>query len=244
MYLHRYGISTHPLPRRIIARGAAKLPSLELHPPRLKVFKLTKQECSANLDGAFHPWVVLSAGDTISALCTKLAESVSANAQTHTPYRVWKLESAYDDWNNPEYPSSQLFAAGGKIVESSSKTLEEEGILSDDTFTVEFKQPEGWIVETPKPVETSVRLEPAPIFNSKDGFFNKMGLSGSSIPPKTNGGFTSALTGPSSGSGSKLSAFSLTTINRNTKTLEPGTLGLGNMCVVCQYSISLLLMVV
>lgn len=215
---------------------------MELHPPRLKVFKLTKQDCTVNSDSASHPWLVLSAGDTISTLCTKLAESVSASALSHTPYRIWKLESEYDDWSNLEYPSSQLFAAGGKIVESTARTLEEDGIQSDDAFAVEFKQPEGWIVETPKPVEKSVNLEPAPIFNSKDGFFNKMGSSSTYTPPKTNGGIISAFNGSSSSS--KISAFSLTTNNRNTKTLEPGTLGLGNMYVSCQWYFAFLLTVV
>lgn len=121
-----------------------------------------------------------------------------------------------------EYPASQLPITDAKIIDSSDKTLEEEGIESDETFIVEFKQSDGWIAEAPKVV-----LQPAPLFGSNGGFFDRM----SSDFHSTQYNFYGTSVGTSF---SKTASGPLTLVNNNKnfmKTLEPGTLGLGNMSV-------------
>jgi len=225
----RYGPAIHPLPRRVIARGAAKLPALELLPLRLKVFRLVKSLGSTN---SSHPWVTISAGETIGELCTKLADAVSPDKETKSPYRVWNLKADLDDRTETEFLGSQLPTSDAKIVEESDKSLEEDGIVSDDAFVVEFKQPDGWIADAPKAVQTGVvALENSqPLFNSREGFFNRM----STLSPQRSANsytrtvFSDRLTN----SASRSTSTAMTVVNKSfMKKLEPGTLGLGNMSV-------------
>lgn len=218
----RYGSPTHPLPRAVIARGITKQTTLELHPLRLKVFRLVKS--SAEGANTPHLWVTISAGESITALCSKLLHVVALTAED-VPYRVWKIGT--NDSDGIEYLASQLSISDAKIIDASDKTLEEDGIESDDAFVVEFKQSDGWIVEAPKAI-----LQPAPLFESADGFFNRMSStfspSSSSLPYKN-------IFNTSEISSSKTPSVSLTLSNGNKnfmKALEPGTLGLGNMSVI------------
>ncbi|KAF8906237.1 hypothetical protein CPB84DRAFT_1844494 [Gymnopilus junonius] len=221
-----YGPSTQPLPRRVIARGAAKLPAIEFHPLRLKVFRLVKS--SADQSSTPHEWLTISAGETISRLCTDLASKVAPDTEIR-PYRVWTPGMSFEDVAEVEICGSQLLTSDAKIVEESDKTLEEEGVELDDPFIVEFKQPDGWIVELPKPVQTITTFEPRPLFNSSDGFFNKMSTNHVSATPsvslyKPTGIYNSF----------KTTSTALALANKSiTKTLESGTLGLGNMGNTC-----------
>lgn len=230
----RYGPAIHPLPRRVIARGATKLPSLELLPLRLKVFKLVKSLGSTNPP---HPWVTISAGETIAELCTKLAHAISPDTDTTSPYRVWNLTADVDDKTETEFLVSRLPASNAKIIEGSDKTLEEHGIESDDTFVVEFKQPDGWIVDAPKADQTkAVALENfRPLFNSNEGFFNRMSPLSSQRSADSYGGM--GLYDRLTSSASRSPSTAVTVGNKSLmKTLEPGTLGLGNMSVQCSES--------
>lgn len=150
-----YGPPQQPVPRRVIARGSAKLPSLELYPLQLKAFRLVREDPQAGSNESPFPKLVISAGETVGNLCSELVKAVSPNLETHIPYRVWKLENGHGEWEYGEYPSSQLTISGGKIIEESHKTLEEEGIQADDAFVVEFKQ-DTWIVEPPKSAAKSL----------------------------------------------------------------------------------------
>lgn len=166
-----------------------------------------------------HPWITISAGQTVTALCSALSKCVATTAQD-LPYRIWKMGIAISDSQEIEYPVSQLSMSDAKILEASDKTLEEEGVESDDAFIVEFKQSDGWVAENPRSF-----LQPAPVFNSDDGFFNKMSSTVSST--------TAHKTSYFNASGSSLSKPSLALTPSNImKSLEPGTLGLGNMSVI------------
>jgi len=224
----RYGPPIHPLARRVIARGAAKQPTIELRPLRLKVFRLVK--AYADHESTLHPWVTISAGETIGTLCSQLAAAVSPDGQTSSPYRIWSLPSNDSTWT--EFLGSQLLS-DAKIIEESEKTLEEQELESDDAFVVEFKQSDGWIVEVPKAVPLAIEAPP-PIFDSTDGFFNKMSSSRSStsstVPYKSN------LYNAFSSSGSRSSSTAVTFSGKGiSKAMDPGTLGLGNMSV--QYAL-------
>lgn len=196
---------------------------------RLKVFKLVKSLGSTNPP---HPWVTISAGETIAKLCTKLADAVSPGKETRSPYRVWNLTADVDDKTETEFLGSQLSASDAKIIEESDKTLEEHGIESDDTFVVEFKQPDGWIADAPKTDQTRVAaLENLrPLFNSNEGFFNKMSPLSSQRSADSYGGL--GLYDRLTSSASRSLSTAVTVGNKSlVKTLEPGTLGLGNMSV-------------
>lgn len=232
--LYRYGEAKQPLARRVIARGNSRQVSLELYPLRLRVLRLAKGTSEVNTDGPSHPYVTISAGDTIKALCERLANVVSPDPRTYTPYRVWGITTVDENWNYAQFPSSLLASCDWKLVKESTKTVGEEGIESDDGFVVEFKQPDGWIWDPPKLQNKAFailgRREPsAPLFNSNDGFFNRMGsgISSSSSSFKASESFQSNLLSAPS----KPSTSSLPFNNRHTKSLEPGTLGLGNMSV-------------
>lgn len=217
----------------MIARGESKQLSLELHPPQIKVFRLTKSEASPDPDGPSHPSVTLSSHDTLKTLCRLLATAVSPNPQVQTPYRVWKLDLTTDDFCALEFPSSKLLLVNGKIIEESDKTVDEAYIVSGDAFAVEFKQADGWVVDAPpahqKLQTISGRLgTPQPLFSSDDGFFNRLGNTFSSSSSFKHNDelystFMNTAMKPSSSFGS------VSSNGRNTRSCEPGTLGLGNM---------------
>jgi ubiquitin carboxyl-terminal hydrolase 4/11/15 len=214
----RYGPPIHPLPRRVIARGAAKQATIELRPLRLKVFRLVK--AYVDHEATPHPYLTISAGETISTLCSQLAATASLFGQTSSPYRIWSLPSV--DSTRTEFLGSQLSLSNAKIIEESEKTLEEKELESDDAFVVEFKQSDGWIAEAPKAIPLAIEAPP-PLFHSNDGFFNKMS---STVPYK------STLYNASTSSGSRSASTAITFSNKGTpKATEPGTLGLGNMSV-------------
>lgn len=219
--LDRYGTPVHPLPRLVIARGASKLPALELRPLRLRVFRVVKS--MSGVPHTSHPFLTISAGETLSKLCAELAKLSSEDGEPCTPYRIWKAGEGFEDERGIEVAASKVPSCDAKIVEEGDKTLEEAGVESDDAFIVEFKQPEGWIVEVPKSVQKSAAIEgPRPLFNSNEGFFNKMSTN---FTPSTSVNLYGGL-----GSSSKLPSTSLALTNKPIgKTLEPGTLGLGNM---------------
>ena len=232
----RYGPPIHPLPRRVIARGAAKQATIELRPLRLKVFRLVK--AYVDHESTPHPYLTISAGETISTLCSQLAAAASPDGQTSSPYRIWSLPS--DDSTQTEFLGSQLPLTDARIIEESEQTLEEKELESDDSFVVEFKQPDGWIVEVPKAAPLAIEAPP-PIFHSTDGFFNKM----SSTRPSTSSmvPYRSALYNAFSitSSSSRLSSTAVTLPGKGiSKAMDPGTLGLGNMSVQygCRVSVN------
>ncbi|KAJ3515187.1 hypothetical protein NLJ89_g1915 [Agrocybe chaxingu] len=226
-----YGTPSHPLPRPVIARGHAKLPAIELLPLRLKVFRLVKS--SQDRANTPHVLITISAGETMGILCSKLSDAVSLDKQ-NTPYRVWKVGIAIDESASVEFLSSQLPMADAKIVEESGKTLEEEGMESEDAFVVEFKQSDGWIAEAPKTIQLPPATEtPRPLFGSSN-FFDRMSTTHSSStstalfkPSGLYSGFTST------SSKTPSTAVTLASNNKSMKALEPGTLGLGNMGNTC-----------
>ncbi|KAG5645703.1 hypothetical protein DXG03_005398 [Asterophora parasitica] len=218
-FFHWYGEAIHPLPRRVIERGTSKQASLELRPPTLKVFRLaiTRGEDPS------HPPITISAGETTKSLHAQLAAAVAPTPPTTAPFRVWKIDGG-GDWNSIEFPTNQLTFSGGKLQEDSDRTLEEEGIQSDDAFVVEFKEASGWIADAPPSVQPPPLTvagrpgAPAPLFSNNNGFFNRM----------------SKPTASSSTSVTNTSSLSTTpSWKSKDKALEPGTLGLGNMGNTC-----------
>ncbi|RDB15775.1 Ubiquitin carboxyl-terminal hydrolase 4 [Hypsizygus marmoreus] len=227
LFFDWYGEAIHPLPRRVIERGTSKQTSIELRPPTLKVFRLAK----AKSEGPCYLAITISSGETIKALNEQLAAAVVLDPQDRASYRVWKIEPVEDDWTALEFPASMLSSSNGKILEASDQTIEEADIQSDDCFVVEFMQDNAWIIDAsatvpPPPLTVAGRPgAPAPLFNSNDGFFNRMGKSTTSSAStsliKTDNYYNS------------LTPSWKTPSTQKEKALEPGTLGLGNMGNTC-----------
>jgi len=116
------------------------------------------------------------------------------------------------------------------VLEESTKTLEEDGLDSGDGLVVEFKQHDGWILDekgvTQQPQLPTVTV---PLFNSNDGFFDKMSNAASSSNDCSNNTLAALKTSPSKTS----STILLPNNTRNLRGSEPGTLGLGNMGNTC-----------
>lgn len=163
----------------------------------------------------------------MAMLCTKLAEAVKTPEQTTAPYRIWRVEAEDEGWDCHEFPSDRVWPAKGKIIEESSKTLEEEDFEAGDGFVVEFKQSEGWILDD-RGMQPQLPAVTLPIFNSNDGFFNKMGT-----PSSSKNQSNETLTPLKSSQSKSLSAVTVLNSARNMRDLEPGTLGLSNMGNTC-----------
>ena len=169
--------------------------------------------------GDWPATITISAGATLSILSEKLSAAVTPADQPTTPFRIWMVSdlSAVEGLGL-EFPVDQLTAAGANVIDSSNRTLGEQAIQSDDAFIVEFKQAEGWLAPT--------RIEqPIPIFNSGEGFFNKMNAQispSTTLQPSLYGSFSTP---------SKPSTAVTLQSKPVLKTIEPGTLGLGNMYV-------------
>jgi ubiquitin carboxyl-terminal hydrolase 4/11 len=215
----RYGTPNHPLPRRVIERGITKQTSIEIRPPKLHLQRLSS---STSEESPRH--IVISAGETISALNSKLAAAFPPKNPSST-YRIWKINppTIYDDTG--DVTSEELAACDGKLMGDSDKTLEEEGIQSDDWFIIEYQHDGIWLVdEDDQPMTGPPATAPGkaltPLFNSQEGFFNKFSEFG-----------TAKTTDPGAGTSIKLKPTKSTSIvPAKEKPIQPGTLGLGNMC--------------
>lgn len=215
MTVDRYGEPNITLARTAIARGIQKQVSLELHPPRLRVLRLASTESTdANNDAPSHPYVTLSSSDTMITLCQRLTKAIAPDEDFLPPALIWKVEPSGDDFNHAEYPLAEFRLDNGKRITPSNATLADEGIESEDAFVIEFARDDGtWVSSTPVF---------KPVFSSGSGFFNR-------LQPSQQTTVTTSRTSTSD-SGYSNSIFK---VPAKTKSIEPGTLGLGNMGNTC-----------
>ncbi|KAJ7180962.1 hypothetical protein C8R46DRAFT_1071015 [Mycena filopes] len=226
-----YGEPKHPLPRKVITRGEAKEPTVELYPFRMTVMRMVRTR-SVTPDEAAS--LTISSAETVSDLTHALATRVRPrDLPESTPFRVWKADAPPTaGFDLEEFLVDDLSTYECEIVDGSAKSLEEAGFQQSDAFVVEFKSPEGWLVENvgavPQlpPLEDAIPLAPTvPLFPSGEGFFAKMGNqrpTQRSSSPK----ITSPFFGPFGRNAASSSSAA-------SKPLEPGTLGLGNMGNTC-----------
>ena len=226
----RYGVGLPVLTRRVIPRGATKEPTLELHPPSFKVLPLSRPRSALCLGSHACKLIHMSSADSMTLLCTTAAGAVSILERKSTPYRVWRVESSDEGWDCGEFPAERVWLANGRVLEESTKTLEEDGLDSGDGLVVEFKQHDGWILDekgvTQQPQLPTVTM---PLFNSSDSFFDKMSNAASSSNDRSNNTLAALKTSPSKTS----STILLPNNTRNLRGLEPGTLGLSNIGNTC-----------
>ncbi|KAJ6534629.1 hypothetical protein DFH09DRAFT_1284138 [Mycena vulgaris] len=219
-----YGEPKFPLPRNVILRGEQKSPTVELYPLRMTVMRMARNRSAEETEFSS---TTISCTESVSSFTAALAKTVRpVGLPDSGPFRVWKVNAPpLIGFSSEEFLVEDLKLYECEIVEGTSKSLEEAGFMQDDNFVVEFKEAiAGWLVESP--IESVPSLESAatiglnaPLFPSSDGFFARMGNQRSSSP-RNAAPFSSFARG------------SLTSSSTN-KTLEPGTLGLGNMGNTC-----------
>ncbi|KAJ6581893.1 hypothetical protein B0H19DRAFT_1061389 [Mycena capillaripes] len=222
-----YGEPKHPLPRAVIERGEQKEPTVELYPLRITVLRMARNRAGDEPEPTEPASsIFVSCAETVSTFNKTVANKVRPTGVAETtPFRVWKVDAPPPsgfEWE--EFPVDDLSTYECEIVDGSPKTLEQAGFMQGDNYVVEFKTERGWLIESPlesqpPPLETAATIVPdAPLFPSEQGFFARLGQRSSS--PRTSSPFSlrGALTGSSTS---------------KTQTLEPGTLGLGNMGNTC-----------
>ncbi|KAJ7463408.1 hypothetical protein B0H11DRAFT_2052838 [Mycena galericulata] len=212
-----YGEPKRPLPRDVILRGEQKEPTVELYPLRATVMRMVRTRSSTEVEPSS---ITISCAETVSSLHTALANRIRPLGVAETcPFRVWKVNAPPSSgFSSEEFLLEDLSTYQCENVDGSSKSLEEAGFMHGDVFLVEFKDPEGWLVQAltepmPPPLESAATIIPdPPLFPSNDGFFARMGQQrGSQQRSFTRGSLTGS----------------------PNKTIEPGTLGLGNMGNTC-----------
>ncbi|KAF8216853.1 hypothetical protein K438DRAFT_1558345 [Mycena galopus ATCC 62051] len=222
-----YGEPKHSLARKVILRGEQKEPSVEIYPLRMTVMRMVPTV--SNVSGTGAPTISISCAASVSALHTALAEKVRPiTIEPRAPFRVWKVNAPPSaGFDTDEFPVDDFSTYECENIDGNDKTLEATGLMQGDAFVIEFKSPgpnSAWLVDAPlasqpPPLEPAPVLVPnAPLFASGSGFFDRLGVNNSntrSSPPRS---FGSSLT----------RAFT-----SSSKTLEPGTLGLGNMGNTC-----------
>ncbi|KAJ7068863.1 hypothetical protein B0H15DRAFT_871868, partial [Mycena belliarum] len=222
-----YGQPKYPLPRNVILRGEQKHTTIELYPLRVNVMRLTRNRSEDETD---PPFITISCAESVLSLTAALAKRVRPiGVEESGPFRVWKAVAApLSGFTSQELPIEDMTSCQCEIVDGTSKSLEESGVMSGDNYVVEFKEAlAGWLVDSPPPLEPAATIpQNAPLFKSGDGFFarmnnnNQRSSSQASTSPRNTSPFSSFTRGSLAGS-----SYS--------KPLEPGTLGLGNMGNTC-----------
>ena len=198
---------------------------MELFPPHFLVAQLVP-EGQEMLGSNPYPPLVLSVGETVATLHGKLADAILPNAQNRPIFRVWCLDTLADNHFDSVHVSPRSIDGRARLLEPRSVTLEEGGIESGDAFVVEFMdQGQRWLVDGTADKAKMQQRDVPPIFNSSDGFFNRM----SSASPMA----TRSITAQTAlkAIGNTISRQSLTSLSTALKPIVPGTLGLGNMYV-------------
>ncbi|TFY74055.1 hypothetical protein EWM64_g9957, partial [Hericium alpestre] len=229
-----YGEPQHTLRRTVITRGLSQQISIELHPPRLRVFRLVDDPVSVETSGTTEYTTTSSSARRVKDLLLDLASTIDPLSTEE--YRVWRVEGA--TLGGSDYPLGKLIQQTAEILEPSDKTLADAMIESDDAFVVEFAKEGVWIVdEAKRAVITGKLVEdvPPPLFSQESDFFSKLGKSSSSSTAidSTSVSANGVLSSDVPASSALLKpALPLSTTARK-PTNEPGTLGLGNMGNTC-----------
>ena len=226
----RYGKARYELPRKVITRGVQAETSLELHPPKLMLHVLTN---NAAPEGTIPPRVVtVSANDTIEQLYEVVSSSLSGAGSRQR--RIWKLSVSDTPWEQLSCSPDQLKQRGGVVLEPTRHTIDEKLVLTGDALVVEFQEDSDWVVNvsdipqqptsTPVSESQSTVAQSAPKRFSENGFLDWIQKNSPTVSNVTSSPAEPVLSNTSNRAGPS----SVVTRSRGS-TLEPGTLGLGNM---------------
>lgn len=215
LFAHRYGQPTHVIARKVIPRGLAKEPQIELFPPRFRVYRLAEDSSATPTEANAEIYVESSEAELVMCLLSRLASTSKPGPPQE--YRIWKIQQT-DPIDGDEFPKTKLIELGGTLVEAENKTLSDASIDSDYSFVVEFKRNGVWLMDSPStkaPTASdflSIAHQPPPLFGNGDFF-------------KTRGPLPQP---PSTIKPAGLTTSALSTI-RKKPAQTPGTMGLGNM---------------
>ncbi|KZV66127.1 UCH-domain-containing protein [Peniophora sp. CONT] len=224
---------THVLPRQVVLRGERKEPSLELYPPRIRLFKVTDDPFRTTPSGSTEFHLTVSSSQTLRTILPSMAQSTDPTAySSQRQYRAWRVNPAGSPGAHT-WPSGRIKHDLRKnALIQSVKLVEEdqmnESVEDGDAFALEFMT-EGlnakWIVDQSDIAESSstpaLTLPGQPMFGSGagSGFFDRFGSSSNSsstgaVASKTVSNFFKSSAAPK-------------------KPIVPGTLGLGNLGNTC-----------
>ncbi|KIY53386.1 cysteine proteinase [Fistulina hepatica ATCC 64428] len=208
-FVEWYGPPTHVLQRKVILRAAH--PVLELYPPRVCAMQLTTVPNPQSGDPAH---LSVSAAASTKDLVSQLAQALVPDAAG--PYRAWRVNV---EARARFFPVASLTPSDGRlIIESDTRTAEEEGVMENDVFVVEFQKKSGkWLVSDD--VEPGEVQEEKPLFGDA-GFFESKKFDNRNTPSRY---------GPEEPPKKSFSP----SLARTTPSREPGTVGLGNMGNTC-----------
>lgn len=223
--MSRYGQPTHTLARKVIPRGISKEPSIELFPPRFRVYRLFDDSSATLTSGSTELSVEGSEAQLVKDLLPTLART--ADPSTSEDYRVWKVQQTEPD-DGDEFPKGKLVDLGAQILEFSDKTLSDALIDSEHSFIVQFKKDGAWVMDVPPakalhgngPDTSSSLFHPAqPLFGQSADFFSRLAQSRP----------TMIVNGVPASSALLKPAVPISSTVRKKPAQAPGLLGLGNM---------------
>ncbi|KAJ7625556.1 hypothetical protein FB45DRAFT_921756 [Roridomyces roridus] len=224
-----YGEPKHPVPRTVVLRGEQKEPTVELYPLRVSVLRMVRVRSSSEAEPLC---ITMSASATVATLYSTLSKKVFPGNMG--PFRYWRVNAPPSNgFTCQEFLVDDVSTYECEEIKGSGKTLEAVGFSRDDVFVVEAKDDgTGWLFRTaddPAPLPLLAPAAPivsttAPLFPSDQGFFAKMNASTNPSQPHPSPPRNASPFSFSRGS------TALSSIN---KTIEPGTLGLGNMGNTC-----------
>lgn len=246
--------------RKVILRGILKEPVLELHPPSLQVMQMIPSEARTLADASITK-VSLSAMDKLETMYGKFVSALELNAPAkYRVWKVDGLDLDGIKYPSGKLlaEGGVLMPLPSDNAQM-SKTLEEAIVQSEESFVVEVAVGEKWIVDaasvkvnpdiytgtTPTDPDTTSK-EAGPLFKPGSGFFSKMqssmtGTNKADADSSTkNQGIIDGLFDVAVskglffplGASSKFSGTGKTKAEKEKgPTMQPGLLGLSNMCV-------------
>ncbi|TDL23595.1 UCH-domain-containing protein [Rickenella mellea] len=242
-----YGEPVHTISRKVINRGVSKEASLELHPPKLHVLRLTHNPLSTTVDDSEKGLsITLSCKDPISAIYRIVREALRI---TVTEIRIWKVDG--QNLDGISFPSGRLLRGGGDLVPpaSDTRTTEQALIESGDGLVVEVKNSpdDDWIVDASQvrsisagtSTPSALEEQPPPLFASGSDFFSRMTPASSNSVAKSssnsNGAPSSSLLSTSTLRSTVVPfvSYALGKLKVERKSHLPGTIGLVNMGNTC-----------
>jgi ubiquitin carboxyl-terminal hydrolase 4/11/15 len=216
-----YGKPQIPIARKVIERGEfSRICSLELYPPQVKTFLLV------------HPVPVIfpeepilhttiSQGDTFDEFKLTLADALLSPCRDPARIRVYRITVTPEEPSSSRLSRDDLLKYKPRLVqEPADGTMENEIFDESSGFVIEVQPPGGdW-----SPValdESSSRRSSPPRLFSGEGFFDRLSTNKKSL----------TLPSPAASPAPLLSSPMKFTVPR--RTVQPGTLGLGNMGNTC-----------
>lgn len=180
-------------------------------------------EVKLDMPGRQPEYVTLSTKDTVRTLCRELLAKLGL--RTLEPYRIWKMPQG--DYEGVQLSMDKFMSSGAELLEISDKTLEDAMIEFDDAFAIEYATEGKWMSD--RFSITKELLDLQPLFSQENDFFSKLGSPSRATqqqkrqqtPPSSSSSFSKS---------KEITPFMSQGLSR--MKVEPGTLGLGNLCVL------------